>query len=212
LKVIRYLNWYDCDNFSQRSIRITSRICPKIFFVKITQNNFWLFSGSPFTCVLLIHGALVRLSWKKNGYVTSICGEFGKESSIFQSFFYLAFDCVFIFQLSFIAYIVNYHFFYELSSLHLLWGSIVGVTGGYICLNIGLYGYVSDITTPEDRTMRLSFLNGMFSAGFAAGSALGGLLYQTYENYYVNFGVSVGFSILGIIMALMIKESVKVSK
>ena len=32
------------------------------------------------------------------------------------------------------------------------------LTGGYICLNLGLYGYLSDVTTSEDRTMRLSIL------------------------------------------------------
>ena len=56
--------------------------------------------------------------------------------------------------LSFVAYIINYHYFYELSSTHLLWGSVVGLFGSYICLNLGLYGYLSDVTTAEDRTMR----------------------------------------------------------
>jgi hypothetical protein len=56
--------------------------------------------------------------------------------------------------LSFAAYMLNYHFFFELPTLHLLWGSVVGLSGSYICLNLGLYGYLSDISTPEDRTMR----------------------------------------------------------
>ena len=60
--------------------------------------------------------------------------------------------------LSFLAYIINYYFFYELATPHLLWGSVVGLSGGYICLNLGLYGYLSDVTTSEDRTMRLSIL------------------------------------------------------
>ena len=46
--------------------------------------------------------------------------------------------------LSFLIYIVNYHWFDSIHPQHLLWGSIAGLTGGYICLNIGLYGYVSD--------------------------------------------------------------------
>jgi predicted MFS family arabinose efflux permease len=82
------------------------------------------------------------------------------------------------FQISFVAYMINYHYFYQLSSMHLLWGSLVGCSGGYICLNLGLYGYVSDTSTPEDRTMRLSILNGVFSAAYAAGSAVGGVMYR----------------------------------
>ena len=47
--------------------------------------------------------------------------------------------------LSYLFYIANYYFF-DMNPLHLLWGSAGGITGGYVCLNIGLYGYVSDIT------------------------------------------------------------------
>ena len=43
---------------------------------------------------------------------------------------------------AFIAYMINYAFFYELSIYHLLWGSSVGLFGGYIGLNIALYGYI----------------------------------------------------------------------
>jgi hypothetical protein len=53
-----------------------------------------------------------------------------------------------------VAYIINNYFFYEMSSTHLLWGSVVGLSGSYICLNLGLYGYLSDVTSSEDRTMR----------------------------------------------------------
>ena len=43
---------------------------------------------------------------------------------------------------AFVAYMVNYAFFYELGIYHLLWGSSVGLFGGYIGLNIALYGYI----------------------------------------------------------------------
>lgn len=113
--------------------------------------------------------------------------------------------------LSFLAYMANYYWMEELSSNHLLWGSIMGATGQYVCLNIGLYGYVSDVTTSEDRTMRLSILNGVFSAGYVAGVTLGGKLYKYAENYYLNFGLSVVFGVLGILYsAFFVKESAKV--
>ena len=43
---------------------------------------------------------------------------------------------------AFAAYMINYAFFYELGIYHLLWGSTVGMFGGYIGLNIALYGYI----------------------------------------------------------------------
>ena len=78
--------------------------------------------------------------------------------------------------LSFIIYIINYHWFQVLSATQMLWGSVAGLTGGYVCLNIGLYGYVSDVTSAEDRTMRLSILNGVFSAGYVLGTTIGNVL------------------------------------
>ena len=110
--------------------------------------------------------------------------------------------------LSFLIYMANYYFF-EIDPLHLLWGSVAGVTGGYVCLNIGLYGYVSDVSTAENRTTRLSILNGVFSAGYVIGTSLGGKLYKMYGNYYLNFGISIGFGVVGMIYAIFItKETI----
>ena len=57
-------------------------------------------------------------------------------------------------------------------------GSVVGLTGGYICLNVGLYGYIGDVTSSESRTARMSVLNGVFSLGYVVGNILGGQLYK----------------------------------
>jgi len=111
--------------------------------------------------------------------------------------------------LSFLIYIVNYHWFESIPPQHLLWGSIAGLTGGYICLNIGLYGYVSDVTSPENRTTRLSILNGVFSAGYVIGTSLGGKLYKTFGSYYLNFGLSIAFGLVGMLYAIFfIEESI----
>ena len=112
--------------------------------------------------------------------------------------------------LSFVIYIANYYWFDHLSAFQLLWGSVAGLTGGYVCLNIGLYGYVSDVTNTDNRTMRLSILNGIFSAGYVIGTTLGGKLYKAYNNYYLNFGISIGFGLLGILYTLVfVPESIQ---
>ena len=112
--------------------------------------------------------------------------------------------------LSFIIYIINYHWFDEISSRQLLLGSVAGLTGGYICLNIGLYGYISDVTDSENRTTRLSILNGVFSAGYVIGITLGGKLFKYYQSYYLNFGLSILCGILGILYAVFfVNESIQ---
>ena len=112
--------------------------------------------------------------------------------------------------LSFVIYIANYYWFDHLPAAQLLWGSVAGLTGGYVCLNIGLYGYVSDVTNTEDRTMRLSILNGIFSAGYVLGTTLGGKLYKAFNNYYLNFGISIGFGLLGILYTMIrVPESIQ---
>ena len=74
-------------------------------------------------------------------------------------------------------------------------GSVVGLTGGYICLNVGLYGYIGDVTSSESRTARMSVLNGVFSLGYVVGNLLGGQLYKvnldTISVFFVNFNITI---------------------
>lgn len=111
--------------------------------------------------------------------------------------------------LSYVAYILNYYFFEELGTDHLLWGSVLGLFGAYQCLNMGLFGYVADVTSETDRTMRLSVLNGVFSLGYVIGTTSGSLLFKYVGDYYIIFGISILIGLLGIAYtALLVKESV----
>eukprot|EP00096_Caligus_rogercresseyi_P016065 TRINITY_DN8603_c0_g1_i1.p1 TRINITY_DN8603_c0_g1~~TRINITY_DN8603_c0_g1_i1.p1 ORF type:complete len:446 (+),score=107.13 TRINITY_DN8603_c0_g1_i1:66-1403(+) len=109
--------------------------------------------------------------------------------------------------LAFAAYIINYYFFFELGLYHLLWGSVVGLFGGYICLNIGLYGYISDVSSSSSRTTRLSILNGITSLSFVIGNIIGGQIFAATKSYYIIFGTSIVFGLLGIAYSvLFVKE------
>ena len=112
--------------------------------------------------------------------------------------------------LSYLAYMLNYWLFYELSTGWLLLGSVVGLTGAYQCLNMGLYGYVADVTSARDRTTRLSVLNGVFSLAYVIGNVMGSRLYDASGNYYLIFSISIGIALLAIAYTLFfLQESVE---
>ena len=115
--------------------------------------------------------------------------------------------------LSYIAYMLNLYFFYELNTNYLLLGSVLGLFGSYTCLNLGLYGYVSDVTSDADRTTRLGVLNGVFSAAYVVGTTMGAQLYKNVGNYYVIFGISCLIGVTSILYTIFfVEESVSRSQ
>ena len=81
--------------------------------------------------------------------------------------------------LGFAMYMLNFYFFEELGTDHLLWSSaLTGIFGATQCVNMGLYGYVADATTAENRTSRLSILNGVYSLAYVVGTTLGSRLFK----------------------------------
>ncbi|XP_059094311.1 thymic stromal cotransporter homolog [Tigriopus californicus] len=115
--------------------------------------------------------------------------------------------------MGYVAYILNYAFFDDWGTNHLLWGSLNGAFGGYQCFNMGLYGYVSDVTSVEARTTRLSILNGVFSLGYVIGTSLGGVLFSQVGDFYVIFGISIILAVCGILYTVFIvPESVNATQ
>ena len=71
-----------------------------------------------------------------------------------------------------------------------------------MCMNIGLYSYLSDTSSVQDRTSRLSILTGVFGLGNMIGVQIGG-----HVSDYIFIFVSAGMlGILGIFYTVFIIE------
>ncbi|CAH0727981.1 unnamed protein product, partial [Brenthis ino] len=90
-----------------------------------------------------------------------------------------------------IGFIINTYYFYELpAEVTALTESIFpAITGGWFTNFIGVFSYIGDITTIEDRTFRVGVVNLCMSLGYPIGSALSGVL-LTWIGYYGIFSLS----------------------
>ena len=71
-----------------------------------------------------------------------------------------------------------------------------------MCLNIGLYAYIADTTTTQNRTWRMSILTGIFSLGYVIGVQIGGRIHS----YVVIFTLALGLSFLGFFYSILVLE------
>ncbi|XP_053602861.1 proton-coupled folate transporter-like [Plodia interpunctella] len=90
-----------------------------------------------------------------------------------------------------IGFIVNTYYFYELpvEVAAMTEAIFPAITGGWFTNFIGVFSYISDITTEEERTYRVGIVNLCMSLGFPIGSALSGVL-LTWLGYYGVFSIS----------------------
>ncbi|KAG6464604.1 hypothetical protein O3G_MSEX014625 [Manduca sexta] len=93
--------------------------------------------------------------------------------------------------MSCIGFIINTYFFYELPvEVTALTESIFpAITGGWFTNFIGVFSYIGDITTTENRTYRVGLVNMFMSLGYPIGSALSGILLNLI-GYYGVFTIS----------------------
>lgn len=99
-----------------------------------------------------------------------------------------------------IGFIINTYYFYELpAEVTALTESIFpAITGGWFTNFIGVFSYIGDITTIEDRTFRVGVVNLCMSLGYPIGSALSGVL-LTWIGYYGIFSVSASLYLFSLI-------------
>ena len=54
----------------------------------------------------------------------------------------------------------------------------MAISGGYLAFQMGLNAFISDISTPEQRSFRLAVMHFIASAGWPVGTILGATLFQ----------------------------------
>ncbi|XP_045764916.1 proton-coupled folate transporter-like [Maniola jurtina] len=99
-----------------------------------------------------------------------------------------------------IGFIVNTYFFLELPAEVTAFTESIfpAITGGWFTNFIGVFSYIGDITSPEDRTYRVGIVNLCMSLGYPIGSALSGVL-LTWIGYYGIFSLSASLYLFSII-------------
>ncbi|KAM3961961.1 putative peptidoglycan muropeptide transporter SLC46 [Aphomia sociella] len=80
------------------------------------------------------------------------------------------------------------------------------LTGGWVMVFLGVFSYISDITTEECRTFRVGVVNLCLTAGIPIGSALSGILLHCL-GYYGVFSISCTIYIITIMYGVFYLES-----
>ncbi|KPJ02439.1 Solute carrier family 46 member 3 [Papilio xuthus] len=96
-----------------------------------------------------------------------------------------------------IGLIVNTFFFYELpvEVAAVTEAIFPALTGGWFTMFMGIFSYIADVTTEEQRTLRIGIVNLFYSLGVPVGAALSGILVRKIGLYGV-FSLSATLYIL----------------
>ncbi|RVE53552.1 hypothetical protein evm_001693 [Chilo suppressalis] len=96
-----------------------------------------------------------------------------------------------------IGLIVNTYFFHELpiEVAAVTEAIFPALTGGWFTMFIGVFSYIADVTTEEQRTLRIGVVNLFYSLGVPVGAALSGILVRKIGLYGV-FSISASLYIL----------------
>ncbi|KPI98099.1 Proton-coupled folate transporter [Papilio xuthus] len=87
--------------------------------------------------------------------------------------------------------LINVYFFYEIPVQVTVFLETIfpSITGGWVTMFLGVFSYISDITSEESRTFRVGMVNICLTAGLPVGIGLSGILLQRL-GYYGIFSVT----------------------
>ncbi|GJQ80800.1 hypothetical protein Trydic_g9391 [Trypoxylus dichotomus] len=101
-------------------------------------------------------------------------------------------------------YIICTYFFYELPMEFNVMSEAIppALTGGWFCMFMGTFSYISGISSVETRTLRIGAANMFMNASISIGMALSGILYRKIGFYGV-FSLAVTMYATGVLYALI---------
>ncbi|KAH8419959.1 hypothetical protein KR009_004327 [Drosophila setifemur] len=79
------------------------------------------------------------------------------------------------------------------------------LSGGWFTMLMGVFSYIADITTEEERTLRIGILNVCFSVGVPIGMAFSGVLLKQIGFYGV-FSISAAFYVIAFVYGFFFLE------
>ncbi|KAJ0180105.1 hypothetical protein K1T71_004696 [Dendrolimus kikuchii] len=93
--------------------------------------------------------------------------------------------------------LLNVYFFYEIPVQYTVFLETLfpAITGGWVTMFLGVFSYISDITSEESRTFRVGLVNFCMTAGLPIGIGLSGFLVQKL-GYYGVFSMTSGLFVL----------------
>nr|XP_026485797.1 proton-coupled folate transporter-like [Vanessa tameamea]XP_026485799.1 proton-coupled folate transporter-like [Vanessa tameamea]XP_026485800.1 proton-coupled folate transporter-like [Vanessa tameamea] len=93
--------------------------------------------------------------------------------------------------------LVNVYFFYEIpvQVTVFLETFFTAATGGWVTMFLGVFSYISDITSEQSRTFRVGLVNFCMTAGLPIGIGMSGILLQRM-GYYGIFSMTTGLFIV----------------
>ncbi|XP_050678595.1 proton-coupled folate transporter-like [Leptidea sinapis] len=104
--------------------------------------------------------------------------------------------------------IVNVFFFYEIPVQVTIFLEVffTAVSGGWVTMFLGVFSYISDITSERSRTFRVGLVNFCMTAGVPLGVGVGGVLVQKMGYYGLFTSTSVMFAMVLMYGCFLLKE------
>ncbi|CAF4900915.1 unnamed protein product [Pieris macdunnoughi] len=109
-----------------------------------------------------------------------------------------------------IGLIVNTYFFYELpvEVAAVTEAIFPALTGGWFTMFMGVFSFIAEVTTEDQRTLRIGIVNLFYSLGVPVGAALSGILVRKIGLYGV-FSLSASLYVLSFLYAFFRIKEVK---
>nr|XP_022908796.1 uncharacterized protein LOC111420114 [Onthophagus taurus] len=115
--------------------------------------------------------------------------------------------------ISCIGFLICTYFFYQLSMEYCALSESVppSLTGGWFCMYMGVFSYISSVSTKEMRTLRIGAVSLFSNACFTIGTALSGFLYRQIGFYGVFF-LAAGIYTIGLLYGGFRLKEIKVDE